>query len=224
MFINKTGSEHIEYGINNQDYGFENDRYKVVVDGCSSGQHSEVGAKLFCKIFEEATEKAEVALNLDFITYLIDSIFAVIIKTTGSSNKDLRDYLSFTIFIAQKNGEKTDIFYCGDGYFFTLEERVIDYTCIDNGEYPFYYMYNFISNKKAYKDLITIEDIKIRHINIDTDFKDVGVATDGLRYVLRNKNIKPKFETLLINRETFKMKRFLNINKEKLKDDITFIL
>ena len=53
MFINKIGTEHLETGMNCQDYGFVGERSSYVCDGCSEGKHSEVGAKLFCYMMEE---------------------------------------------------------------------------------------------------------------------------------------------------------------------------
>ena len=51
MLIVKMGKEHLDNGINCQDYAIELPKIKMIVDGCSSCKNSEVGAKLFCHLF-----------------------------------------------------------------------------------------------------------------------------------------------------------------------------
>ena len=63
MFINKIGMEHLEMGMNCQDYGIIGDTWAVVCDGCSDGKHSEVGAKLFCQLYKDCGDTKERSRN-----------------------------------------------------------------------------------------------------------------------------------------------------------------
>ena len=50
MFVSKIGAQHLESGMNCQDYGLEKEHMKLVCDGCSEGAHSEVGVKMYCHL------------------------------------------------------------------------------------------------------------------------------------------------------------------------------
>ena len=89
MLINKIGSEHIKYGINNQDFGYEDYVHKVVVDGCSEGKHSEVGAKLFCKMFANTCVEKRLFDSPSDVDSFVTDIFNEIIGLIGYSNDNL---------------------------------------------------------------------------------------------------------------------------------------
>ena len=83
MFINKIGTQHLEIGKNCQDYGLEKGRFKLVCDGCSEGEHSEIGAKSYCHL-----------ANLGFG---INQIFKKLIEIFGQSTSSIKNFLCFTI-------------------------------------------------------------------------------------------------------------------------------
>ena len=139
MFINKIGMEHLESGMNCQDYGFEGDRVSCVCDGCSEGKHSEVGAKLYSHLWGEREFG-----NAHCFQKMIDFF--------GNSAKVLKDYMSFTILQLIYGYEENVVQYCGDGYIILQDhDGNITFEELSDGEYPKYYIYNYI----PLEDLIT---------------------------------------------------------------------
>ena len=59
MVVNKIGAQHLDYGRNCQDCGLENETIKLVCDGCSEGEHSEVGAKAYCHLANKGLDTVE---------------------------------------------------------------------------------------------------------------------------------------------------------------------
>ena len=127
MFINKIGMEHLESGMNCQDYGFIGNGVSYVCDGCSEGKHSEVGAKLFCHLKQ--------TLFAD-----VDYIFNMLCKTIGEKPQWRRDFLSFTILRLSEGTGDFFVDYCGDGYIILQDhDSNITFEEISDGEYPKYY-------------------------------------------------------------------------------------
>jgi hypothetical protein len=205
MFINKTGSEHKDYGINNQDYGFILNNLKCVVDGCSEGLHSEVGAKLFCELFQQG--------------YGIDIIFIKILSLLGNSAESIKNYLCFTILYIIENDDYYIVNYCGDGYIIKQKhDNTVEFEKIDDGEYPKYYVYNY-SNKKNlnhYSDGVQFNQLYISK----KEYKDIGVASDGLRFIF-GKEYESEFINYLVLSKESAIKRLINRESKHFKDDIT---
>jgi hypothetical protein len=202
MVINKMGNEHLIYGINNHDYGFETDIMKCVVDGCSEGKHSEVGAKLFCHMFESS--------------YNIDMTFDFLLKIFNNI-QDIKNYLCFTVLYIIENSKEFIVNYCGDGYIITQDKNdFINYIKLDDTEYPMYYIYKFVPTCFFNQDEVKFNQM----IFSKEEFKNVGVATDGLRYVEHFN----EFKDLLLLNKPIKIKRYINKNQNIFKDDITVVL
>jgi serine/threonine protein phosphatase PrpC len=202
MFINKMGSYHFEYGINNQDYGFIFDNIKCIVDGCGSSKHSEIGAKLFCKYLKEALIDNKFAEMMAIS--LIKIIFDKLLRDMNLKDKnEILDYLAFTILLNIEN----KIIYCGDGFIILIKDNKIKYIELkNNNEYVDYYIYRFLGM-----------DINF----IEKKFKDkIMIASDGLRFIIGHEKQK-EFESILLEENELKMKLFINKNKNIFKDDIT---
>jgi hypothetical protein len=213
MFINKLGEEHREYGINCQDYGFIKGNVKCVVDGCSEGKHSEVGTKLFCHLITQEDD-----INEDIIKFAFEQI----LFTIGNKYETIRDHLCFTIMYIVEQNDKFVAYTCGDGFIIKHKlDDTIEYEKIDNGEYPIYYAYNYVDKKylKQYKDGVTFD---IREYSKE-EFKNIGVATDGLRYIFNN-DLEEDFTELLLKNKESVIKRFINKNHNHFKDDITIAI
>lgn len=210
MFVNKIGQEHIEMGMNCQDYGYEDETYKIVCDGCSEGKHTEVGAKTFCHLFPSMQIASDV-----FEKWLIP-IF-------GKSASSIRDFLCFTVLHVYEMQNMFGVSNCGDGYII-LEDHDgnITFEELCDGEYPKYFAYNYCdpNSLKHYKDGVKFD----YRVYSKEKYKNVGVASDGLRYILRlDEELVNEFTELLKTKSAVKIKRFINRNQKLLKDDITIV-
>ena len=213
MVINKIGQQHIDYGTNCQDYGFEKNGVKVVCDGCSEGKHSEVGAKAFCHLFQygEYTEEKP-----------IDTIFEKLVEVFGQTSASIRDYLCFTILMVVESAEEFIVVYCGDG--FIIEERNnghIEIEELSDGEYPKYYAYNYVDKEslKYYKDGVQLQT----KIFPKSEYKNIGVASDGIRFAIAQEDIFEQFIGVLHGGKAAAVKRFINKNQTVFKDDTTIV-
>lgn len=210
MFINKIGMEHLESGMNCQDYGFEGDRVSVVCDGCSEGKHSEVGAKLYTHLWGER----------EFVN---SHCFQKMIDFLGNSTKVLKDYMSFTILQLIYGYEENVVQYCGDGYIILQDhDGNITFEELSDGEYPKYYIYNYIEPEylKHYKDGVSFS----QKIFSKEKYAKVGIASDGLRYILQaDEELKREFTNCLKSGKELKTKLFINRNHKIFKDDVTIV-
>lgn len=213
MLINKIGALHLEYGANCQDAGRDLPRLKIVCDGCSEGLHSEVGAKLFALKFPYY-------LVRDASTMAVEYLFRRLIGFFDADPYNMKHYLSFTILIANEFSTSFLVSYCGDGYI--IAQRVdgeIEFVRLDCGEYPEYYIYNFIPKNRlsSYREGV---EVHIRSFN-KSEYQRVGVASDGLRYALEDDEIRPLLIQYLKEDKPVKIKRLINKYQHIFKDDIT---
>lgn len=210
MFINKIGMEHLESGMNCQDYGYEGDRVAVVCDGCSEGKHSEVGAKLYTHLWGERE-------------FGNSHCFQKLIDFFGNSAKVLRDYMSFTILQLFYGYEENVVQYCGDGYIILQDhDGNITFEELSDGEYPKYYIYNYIQPEylKHYKDGVSFSQKTFSK----EKYVKVGIASDGLRYILQvDEALKQEFINCLKSGKELKTKLFINRNYKIFKDDVTIV-
>lgn len=215
MLINKIGTQHLDIGMNCQDYGVEKDGLKLVCDGCSEGEHSEVGAKTFCHLIENES----ILCN-----GVIESIFGRLCNLFGQTITTIKNFLCFTILCVQEDDENFRLIYCGDGYVILEDlEGNISFEELNDGEYPKYYAYNYCDpNKlKHYKDGVTMTE----KLYSKTEYKNVGVASDGIRFILKTNDteLKSEFIELLKTGKAVKIKRFINRNQKLFKDDTTIV-
>lgn len=210
MFINKIGMEHLESGMNCQDYGFVGEHSSYVCDGCSEGKHSEVGAKLFCHLRKNSILG-------------IDEIFIRIRELIGSEPKTLRDFMSFTILRFAETPGDFIVNYCGDGYIILQDhDDNITFEELSDGEYPKYYIYNYIPPEylKHYKDGVSFS----QKTYSKEEYAKVGIASDGLRYILQaDEELKQEFINCLKSGKELKTKLFINRNHKIFKDDVTIV-
>lgn len=210
MFINKIGMEHLETGMNCQDYGFEGDRVAVVCDGCSQGKHSEVGAKLYSYLWGE----------MEFSHIYC---FQKMIGIFGKSKNVLKDYMSFTILHLIYGSDESIVQYCGDGYIILQDhDGSITFEELSDGEYPKYYIYNYIDPQylKHYKDGVSFSQKTFSK----EEYAKVGIASDGLRYILQaDEELREDFINCLKSGKELKTKLFINRNHKIFKDDVTIV-
>lgn len=210
MFINKIGMEHLETGMNCQDFGFVEDGRAYVCDGCSEGKHSEVGAKLFCHLKQ--------TLFAD-----VDYIFDMLCEIIGEKPQWKRDFLSFTILRLAECADDFTVSYCGDGYIILQDhDGNINFEELSDGEYPKYYIYNYIDPQylKHYKDSVSFS----QKTYSKEKYAKVGIASDGLRYILQaDEELKQEFINCLKSGKELKTKLFINRNHKIFKDDVTIV-
>ena len=161
MLVNKIGYDHLSIGMNCQDYGFELPDYKVkvVADGCSEGLHSEVGAKTFCHLLSKG--------------YDIEQAFSSLVAVYGQTIEDMKNFLCFTYLSVTESNEYFIASNCGDG-FLILEDNDgnISFVELTDGEYPKYYIYNYIDKKylSHYADGVSVEN----KLFSKEEYKNVG--------------------------------------------------
>ena len=213
MVASKIGQQHIEYGINCQDYGIEKNGVKIVCDGCSEGKHSEVGAKTFCHLMEHGK-------GIDSL----QSIFEKMIEMFGQTSATIRDFLCFTILMVVETDDEFIVTYCGDGFIieqFTDGRVLIEE--LNDGEYPKYYAYNYVDKDSLahYKEGV---ELQTRIFPKDT-YKNIGVASDGIRFAVKNEDgeIRGGFVNAVLSGKAGKLKRFINKNQNVFKDDTTVV-
>lgn len=210
MIVNKIGAQHLDFGKNCQDFGIENEHRKLVCDGCSESEHSEVGAKAYCHLAE--------------LGYGTRQIFKKLTGIFGQSSESVRNYLCFTILDVVENEAAFQVSYCGDGYII-LEDVLgnISFAELNDGEYPRYFAYNYCdaSTLKHYKEGVDF----YRKTFSKKKYKNIGVASDGLRYLIKSQNpqLKAEFTELLKTGNAVKIKRFINRNQRVFQDDITIV-
>ena len=227
MNVLKMGTSHKEMGINCQDAtGQFGNRLKVVCDGCSEGAHTEVGAKLFCKmLIDKYANFVNKGKRFIDVPALMRTVFDELVQLIGDNPQDIKDYLSFTIIVAENIPDSlySYVYYCGDGYYLLESEYGVGFKKLDCGEYPEYLAYNYVDGgkMKQYSDGVTINMIELE------DGFNIGVASDGIRFVadLDDDNpIKKEFRDILSSGKDMKMKLFFNRNASIFQDDFSIVL
>lgn len=216
----KMGSDHNFANMNNHDFAFNLLNMKIVMDGCGSGKHSEVGTRLFGQLFarraKEYFDKGESICEENFIE-VVNGIFYKLLGLCSDTSFIFNNYC-FTILVCFELEDEFVVYSCGDGYIIKENEEGISFDKLDDGEYPCYYVYNFVDSKalKEYKEGVQFKVTRFAK----TDYFNVGVASDGLRYaenlleIENNKLLKflhegkgPQIE-VLINRNNRKNEMF----------------
>lgn len=249
--LSKIGTEHLMCNVNNQDFAFNFMNIKVVSDGCGSGKHSEVGARLFGQLFSREVVKFIDCINKKNAArtkkYVVDADFEIIAKHLlnmeipkeafiGIVNSVLEKMLSicndtafvfenycFTILACLEFKDEFVVFACGDGFIIKENNKGINFERLDNGEFPAYYIYNWIEPEKLtdYKEGV---EFKVFHYP-KNEYKNVGVASDGLRYF--DELYEPdqyKFLDILSKGKTAQIEMFVNrVNKSNnvFRDDLS---
>ena len=156
------------------------------MDGCGSGEFSEIGTRLFHLALRE---KGEITLeNFEEVVKDFFTKFKAAIELTFKDvTKVLYDVSTFTILAVFEETENFTVLTCGDGYILTQDMAGMllfhetKEVMKDGGEeYPKYFVYNYVGKDrlKFYKDEVTFT----KHIYSKEKYVNVGVATDGLRF------------------------------------------
>lgn len=181
--VSKIGSDHTFANKNNQDFAFSLMNMKVVLDGCGSGKHSEVGVRIFSQLFsrkaKEYFDRGETVGEAEFVN-IVNGVFVRMLELCSDTAFLFQNYC-FTILAYFELDEEFVVYSCGDGYIITEDfEGNISFEKLDDGEYPCYYCYNFVDKSAltAYQEGVTFKVTRFSKSN----YANVGVATDGLRF------------------------------------------
>jgi len=226
MFINKIGSEHVTYGKNNQDFGFEWQGFLCVVDGCSEGEHSEVGAKLFSKKLLEVIKDRKMIKPRDIdIAFLGVKNF---VARRGDVNyddylHDVINYMCFTIMVLIERERSWELIMCGDGVVITQDhDDNMKFLSIDHSSTPMYYAYSFVDREY----LSLAEDVEVgfkKIVYAKDEYKAIGIASDGLEKIIGTEH-EEYFKILMKDRKEWAIRRKINQLHSIFKDDITIAI
>lgn len=241
MNILKIGKAHIDVGTNCQDaISRYEDELKIICDGCSGGTHSEVGAKLFVKLFTEKykyfASKGKYIINeRSGVERLIQSTMDDIVKFVGNDIKTILDYLCFTIVIShecmldEEPLSFSETFFVGDGYLIKIDKSTseVSFINLSGVEYPEYLSYNYINPESLslYKNGANIH-YTVFDPRCMGDY-DIGVASDGIRFIVNRPEddpIRMEFVDIILSDNEIKMKRFINKHPEIFKDDVSIVI
>lgn len=186
------GRDHRNVPKNNQDsWGiWRTDELSVaiVADGCGSGRHSEVGAKLGVQILGSYLQRecADVtAIKWRRAQQALVSQLDVLARTMGSDyRKVVEDYFLFTLVGLIIDTQNAVFFALGDGMI------VINGQPMELGPFPGnmppYVGYNLVADRVS----IAEEDLKIRPVvSMRTDeLESFVIATDGFMDIVRHEH------------------------------------
>ena len=213
----KQGHSHLTSGINCQDSGCVTDKIKFVADGCGESTNSEVGAQL-AALHMHITENPS-------IQQLYENLYTKLIA--NASLDTIKNYFLFTTLLLEETDTTFELSYIGDGYVILIDHHnKITYMNLEEPGPPPFGAYNFIDPKRlAYHH----EGVEIKRIAFSkNDFLNVGVATDGLRFISHlDKVLMDEFETLLLramNGCSLRLKLFINKHHSVFQDDITIAI
>ncbi|MDR2524079.1 MAG: protein phosphatase 2C domain-containing protein [Candidatus Nomurabacteria bacterium] len=224
IVLSKTGSEHLYSDRNRQDMALALPGLKVVLDGCGSMDFSEVGAALFGQMLkQEYKDRAKLGRptitpdNFADITWTIFHKMSYLMPTDYLKSQNL----SFTILACFEMPEEFVVMSCGDGFIVKQISDEIVAEQLDDGEYPKYFVYNFIEDKailNAYRE--GVDFMLTRYAK--QDFVNIGVATDGWRFV-ENLSVLERFsiDDFLKQGKKGKIGMLINRNIQVFKDDIS---
>ena len=222
----KIGSDHIFGNKNNHDFMFSLLNMKIVLDGCGSGNHSEIGCRLFAQLFARKVKEFYdngIEVNETNFIDIVNNVFYKMLAVCDDASFILNNYC-FTILMCFEFENEFLVYSCGDGYIIKEKEESITFDKLDDGEYPQYYVYNFITDKsilKEYKDGVSF---KVTRFNKE-EYTTVGVATDGLRYTENLLEVdKAKFMRFLKEGKGPQIEKLINRNNNEndlFHDDIS---
>ena len=230
ILVTKPGANRLFQGKNCQDFGCFFSNVKMVMDGCSHVDHSEVGTKIFGQMIKGMNNGRVFPTDIRVWT---KDIFDEITASLAHLNQDetwktnfLFSNFCFTIVAVIENSFSYDVLYCGDGYILAKtnkgELEVINLDEGYNGAPP-YYAYNYIKPEylASYRNGVSFKK-KVLYKN---KYKNVGVATGGFSYVdmLPNEE-KEAFKQGLIEEKDSKVCQIINKNEKIFLDDVCIVM
>lgn len=179
------GREHLRVGKNNQDAYFWNvteaGAIAVVCDGCGSGIHSEVGAKLGARLIVETMQRVlNDNLHLEhgevwqtIQQMLLTQLQKVVEQLGGDRTQTVCDYLLFTIAGVVITATTTAVFALGDGVI-VINDQVIRLGPFLNNAPP-YLAYGLLE-----ENVSATHTLKVLQILPTDQVQSLLIGTDGV--------------------------------------------
>lgn len=195
------GRDHSQAGRNNQDgycvHNYDDHLIAVICDGCGSGSHSDVGAKIAARIISFHLHsflcmglQIEQALSLSR-QKTISAIMNLAEEMDGVNVRYILDsYFLFTVLVAVITKNKgTGIFAIGDGTY--AVNGTINKIDPFPGNAPPYLMYAML-----FPEVSKATEFVQLHLVPDSEkISSIMITTDGIDYFDVNKPIPGKIET-----------------------------
>ncbi len=219
MNITVQGYGHYKECINNQDYYLQKENLKMVLDGCSGSDLSEVGTRLFVQLFSTLPN----ATKLECFEENVKKVFDFIIDTFSTCYEDgkklekfISDNLLFTIIACFETEENFVVKMFGDGYIVTVNNYDrISYQRYYYGGYPPYFAYKYCKNLYHEYNSYNFKTYEFSK----KDYKKVGIATDGISPIAKRK-INVDRHIIL----GYDFKQMVLSNKTLFFDDVTILI
>lgn len=191
-----TGTDHVKAGqpgsVNNHDaYAWDflenNGVVSVVCDGCSTGKHSEVGAKIaskiIIKILKDELSSIDNSLGLNGLNWqrikqlILGQLSTIAYSMGGSLSKTVNDYFLFTVIGTIITESEVLVFNCGDGVYILNDEVHEIGPFSDNA--PPYFMYNLVGSSLIKSDSVLL-DFQHEMLISRSGVESLIIGTDGL--------------------------------------------
>lgn len=222
MIITSQGFGHYTHGINNQDFGMENDKKNMllILDGCSQATYAESGTRLFAQLFSRKEEWDNLEKFEDNVTDVFDHLIEMLknyYPTQESLEKDfIMENLLFTIIACFETEDAYIVKLFGDGYIITQNKKgLISYIKFSYGKCPPYFAYRYCPlsapSFAGYQFKTFVFDKAV--------FQKVAIATDGVMPIAKGNNKGLDFD--IVNGNTTLVEMEIKKRKMSFFDDVT---
>lgn len=223
MKINKQGIGHYQDGVNNQDFFYEKENLKMVLDGCSAGAYTEIGTRLFVQLFDLLPEKFNVDSFEDNVKKIFDELldkFSFWYKTQEELENFIMENLIFTIIACFETEDEFIVKLFGDGYIVTVNQcDRVSYMKHYYGRIVPYFVYRYCENN-------SFKECNFKTFTFSKkEFKKVGIATDGISPIA-TEYIKTNFDGLLTSKldTEYSAEGIISANIQYFHDDVTILI
>ncbi len=188
------GKEHLRLAKNNQDayHTLSNEQYTIAVvcDGCSSGQHSEVGAQIGVRLIVEMLAKALssqlIQENQTIPREILEQVQQDLLSQIGSLTKTmggnwlqtLKDYFLFTIVGVVITATDLLVFSLGDGVIIINGQELELGSVTDNA--PPYLAYGLSCEVPSQDWLFQVHSLPPLE-----EVESILIGTDGVRELIK---------------------------------------
>ena len=218
--ICRQGNGHYLHGLNNQDFCYMENNLKLLTDGCSSGEFSEVGTRLFIQLFNQQHNRFDV----NKFEANVEKAFSKICSLISGSSQEKMEFITknmlFTIIACFELEDRYVVKFIGDGYLITVNQNdMVSYIRLFYGKTPPYYAYNKLDTK-TYQDKLKFKTFEFPK----KDFKMVGIASDGIAPIAEKK-IDEDFTPFILGAESkYTAEGIIRSYQNSFYDDVTILI
>lgn len=220
MKICRQGNGHYLDGLNNQDFCYTENNLKLIADGCSAGEFSEVGTRLFVQKFSTLKDRFDVDKFEKNVQKTFSEICSIFSNSSEEKTKFIVNNMLFTIIACFEFKDKYIVKFIGDGYLITVNSRdMVSFIRLYYGKTPPYYAYNNISTQTYESPL------QFKTFEFDKKyFKKVGIASDGISPIAEGK-IDEDFEPCILEKSSkYTLEGLIRSHQSSFFDDVTILI